>query len=307
MSIRWAFDACTKWRSPSSSEWTRAMSALSDESERARIRKFHYQSDAKSALVGRLLLEKFSKEYLHNHTFQRSSRGRPEFQVVDNLSRQWDFNISHQGSYVAFVAERRTEMPLRSNVDELACISSNPMTYYSHRNIMVGVDVMRTRIGEVPPHENQNHFFNLMRRQFSEEEWKTIKLPPDPLIRSDLFYRHWCLKESFVKALGVGLTICLKSLSFEIESELNLSTPISNTSLFIQNKKLKNWTFQENRLDLEHTVCVALSDASVSEPTRFYFFEDINDIIPEAKDENVTCNQEEWLHFSTAQTPIKPF
>jgi len=33
------------------------------------------------------------------------------------------------------------------------------------------------------------------------------------------FYRMWCLKESIVKALGVGLDFNLKSFEFDIQDE----------------------------------------------------------------------------------------
>lgn len=62
-----------------------------------------------------------------------------------------------------------------------------------------------------------------MNRQFTPEEWETIRkgdegeaevTTEESQLR--MFYRHWCLKESFIKADGQGLSWNLLRLNFVV-------------------------------------------------------------------------------------------
>ncbi len=55
------------------------------------------------------------------------------------------------------------------------------------------------------------------RRYFTENECKYILSQPDSDKAADMFYRLWSLKESFVKAVGLGINLPFKS--FEIIPE----------------------------------------------------------------------------------------
>ncbi len=118
----------------------------------------------------------------------RSPKGRPYF--TGGGGQDWDFNVSHQGSFVVLAAERDDR---RSDGAPL----------------QVGVDVMKL----TSPQEDLNRFFRLMRRQFTSAEWEQIRREEEQL---KTFYRHWCLKESFVKADGRGLNWELQRLSFQV-------------------------------------------------------------------------------------------
>ncbi len=80
----------------------------------------------------------------------------------------------------------------------------------------VGVDVMR--INDSHALKNVPEFFRLMRRQFTAAEWAAIRSAGDaaPHLQLAEFYRHWCLKESFVKAEGTGLAWDLQRLNFQV-------------------------------------------------------------------------------------------
>eukprot|EP00096_Caligus_rogercresseyi_P009203 TRINITY_DN3084_c0_g1_i2.p1 TRINITY_DN3084_c0_g1~~TRINITY_DN3084_c0_g1_i2.p1 ORF type:complete len:319 (+),score=47.69 TRINITY_DN3084_c0_g1_i2:936-1892(+) len=316
-SIRWAFDLHSLWPSPCRSTWTRGMAALAgeEEFERSRIRKFHYQSDAKAALVGRLLLRKFAVEVASlsgEGVFCRSSRGRPLLRGSKTSSMSWDFNVSHQGKFVVLAAESRKKGPTKECLDELQGISSDPSSLFENRNVLVGVDVMRFRSGQSLPHEDQDQFFHLMRRQFSESEWAAIKSSDDPLSRSETFYRHWCLKESFVKALGVGITVNLQNLSFYTPCKALIPNHfVSNSTLSLQNRApLRTWMFQESLLDSEHIAVVALNTLypKACHPTPFSFIPSIESLLPTTStDGELVDDYSEWIHFSQNQSPIKPF
>lgn len=104
--IRWAINI-HRW-TPGREEWCAAMRRVQTQGkERARIREFKYFHDAKASLAGRLLLRLLwfrccgGAEGQGDAVFSRSSKGRPR---LENCS--WDFNVSHQGSFVVLAAEK---------------------------------------------------------------------------------------------------------------------------------------------------------------------------------------------------------
>lgn len=70
-----------------------------------------------------------------------------------------------------------------------------------HRRI--GVDVERIR-----PYSEK-----LCRKVLSPEEWEAVQAAGTP----ELFFRYWTLKESYVKATGIGLSVPLQSVTFSRE------------------------------------------------------------------------------------------
>jgi hypothetical protein len=111
LSIRWAFDV-SRWL-PTSEEWILAMKCVKEESERARIRRFRYAQDAKASLVGALMLRRLATGpmQLSAASFRRNDRGRPC--LTDARATQWDFNVSHQGSYTVLAAEGPSLYPVK--------------------------------------------------------------------------------------------------------------------------------------------------------------------------------------------------
>ncbi|CAB4010261.1 short-chain dehydrogenase reductase family 9C member 7-like, partial [Paramuricea clavata] len=150
------------------------------------------------------------------------------------------FNVSHQGDFVVLAAES----------------SAN-----------VGIDVMKT---EIKGNQTVAEFFHTMRRQFTSYEWQTIKQRPSERKQLEMFMRHWCLKESYVKALGVGIGLLkkLQSIEFHITPqsiELDSKTVAKDTKLFLDNKLCDDWCFEETKLDEEHQVAVALQRSNLLE------------------------------------------
>mmetsp|Transcript_13268 Transcript_13268/g.16515 ORF Transcript_13268/g.16515 Transcript_13268/m.16515 type:complete len:80 (-) Transcript_13268:988-1227(-) len=45
-------------------------------------------------------------------------------------------------------------------------------------------------------------FFDTMKSSFTDDEWLTIKAEDEEEKRLKEFYRHWSLKESYIKAIG---------------------------------------------------------------------------------------------------------
>jgi 4'-phosphopantetheinyl transferase len=133
-----------------------------------------------------------------------------------------------------------------------------------------------------------DEFFRLMKRQFTQDEWMQIQ-SKDKGHQLAVFFRFWCLKESYVKGLGTGLGWDLQRLSFVLKSEWQRpsaaasatppravtppvghaplgATPrvaltndiIKDTQLYIDSELATDWAFEETLLDRDHCVTTAL-------------------------------------------------
>lgn len=58
----------------------------------------------------------------------------------------------------------------------------------------------------------------LFKKVLSREEWCQMEEAAEAM-RPELFFRFWTLKESYVKAVGCGITIPLKEISFQIGTQ----------------------------------------------------------------------------------------
>jgi 4'-phosphopantetheinyl transferase len=106
------------------------------------------------------------------------------------------------------------------------CLKDSMFTIFFADSIQIGVDVMRLSDARHTTEDKRREFFRLMRRQFTVDEWKQIENPTyDGMstISTTLgnrqlaaFFRHWSLKESYVKAVGSGLNIDLQRLNFKV-------------------------------------------------------------------------------------------
>ncbi|XP_060602671.1 L-aminoadipate-semialdehyde dehydrogenase-phosphopantetheinyl transferase-like [Ruditapes philippinarum] len=242
-STRWAFN--TRQWEPTVSDWVKASQCIQSE-EKERIGKFVFKKDAKSSMIGRLMLRKM----LHRRTkipyadikLGRTEKGKPY--LMNNTPEgceKLSFNVSHHGDYVVLAAETFTD---------------------------VGIDVMKL---ETPVGANSiSDFFHTMRRQFTQDEWVYIKSGKTEQDQLGNFYRLWCLKESYVKALGVGIGFEVKRLNFLIKSDLpSVGQTIDTTQLEVDGQFTIHWTFEETLLD-NH--CIAVAETS-SNPVKNPFFE----------------------------------
>ncbi|NXH12228.1 ADPPT transferase, partial [Bucco capensis] len=284
-SVRWAFPSAS-WH-PCRHEWLLAARLVQPE-EKERIGHFVFARDAKAALAGRLLIRKLLAEQLcipwNEIHLQRTSKGKPFLaNKVATLYPNYNFNVSHQGDYAVLAAEPE---------------------------LQVGVDIMKTNL---PGSSSIPHFFQLMKRQLTELEWGVIKSLSTEWLQLDMFHRHWALKESFLKALGVGIGFNLQRIEFHVSPlQLEVGKVYKETEMLLDGEEEEEWIFEESRLDEQHHVAVALGkqegagqkDAEVHslehEPQQFTLltFEDLVasgvPVTPEdsAAWENFCCKQE---------------
>lgn len=270
--VRWYLNI-SKWK-PTKDEWLKLTSSIASE-EVERINKFQFQDDSKCSLIGCALIRKFlslatglpSNEFILN----RSQHGRPEisknFLRQRNTSNDWpnllDFNVSHSGDYCVFAG-----VWLHKAIEPI-------------KAVRIGVDV--TKIVKKKTTQELDRFLSLMsRREFTKEEWSTVERAGSERQKCVNFTRLWCLKESFIKANGLGLSFKLNQINFRFsETDLSMGSLkngfIESTTVLTSGKLASDWLFFETALDDEHFVALAYN-IEASCPTQ----QAINNIAPQS-------------------------
>lgn len=244
---RWAFNFNT-WR-PTLDELRIATSCIQIE-EKARLSKFIFRDDFNASLIGRLLMRKFVKkasglEY-DSIKFERDCRGKP-FLPNSKIG----FNVSHQGSYSVLAG----------------CLNEETQ---------IGVDVMKI---EYTGGKKLSEFFRLMNRNFSRDEWIYINNRENDLSKIEAFMRNWCLKESYVKNIGVGITVNLEKISFDIKTDVLSQQPTLDSTLKVDDVLMKDWTFEESLIDDDHCVAVSLKSFQKSDSKQQFEIIDFKELI----------------------------
>lgn len=239
-----------KWK-PARDEWLK-LTASVDEDELTRINRYVFKEDSSSSLVGQALIRKFLSQALQKPSNEikltRTAHGRPvvcrHYQKC--LGTSWpgvlDFNVSHSGDYCVLVGLFAEE----------GC-----------QNLSVGVDV--TKIVRKETQQDLDRFLDLMsRRQFLTREWDTVIKATSNRQKCINFTRLWCLKESFIKSNGLGLSFGLGRICFEpserwrynITTDILRNNIISDTTVSIDSQQAFDWCFQETALDDEHLIAI---------------------------------------------------
>ena len=133
-----------------------------------------------------------------------------------------NFNLSHHGSWVV--------------------CASDPC-------FIIGCDVMKIELPHYQPTEES--FFESMSSCFTQQEWQNIKHSPIGSLRS--FYVHWTLKESYIKAVAIGLGLDL--LSFEFKG---VNYQEGGVSVWRGGRKREDWAFNTFDLDENHVMSLAV-------------------------------------------------
>nr|XP_040229712.2 L-aminoadipate-semialdehyde dehydrogenase-phosphopantetheinyl transferase [Anopheles coluzzii] len=258
--VRWAFDLAG-WR-PSLADLLLATSCIQPE-EKLTLQRFVFRDDFNASLIGRLMMRRFvqlATDLAYDEIkFERDSKGKP---FLKNEGVAVDFNVSHQGRYavLAGMATKRLEATTTTTTT-----SPTPK---------IGVDVMKIEYGGGKP---LDEFFRLMTRNFSDDEWRYIRGRDDASAQLEAFMRNWCLKESYVKNVGVGITVDLRKISFRIQTEvLARDRVVCDTTLRVNSEPMGNWRFEESLIDRDHCVAVSLENVPAEQDLSGNCFEVID-------------------------------
>ncbi len=150
--------------------------------ELARYRRFQFDRHKRQLLLGRILLRSVLSRYY------------PELPPA-----QWQFNYNEQGK--PSLAPGQAAQPLYFNLS------------HSRDRILLAVSAHRDIGVDIEYCQRQRKVDRLVQRFFSGIEGKDLLLLPEQE-RLKRFYQLWTLKESYIKALGLGLALPLDSFSF---------------------------------------------------------------------------------------------
>lgn len=152
--------------------------------ELAQERRFHFEADRRRYLVTRALLRCTLSRYIDVHPsawrFATNEYGRPHIADAQGSAARVHFNISHTHSLIA-----------------VAVSLQGPL----------GVDTENVPRRPAVAHLADHYFANA-----EKVDLRSLPLPQQPL----RFFEYWTLKESYIKARGMGLSIPLDRFSFDV-------------------------------------------------------------------------------------------
>eukprot|EP01132_Coremiostelium_polycephalum_P004169 gene4169-5218_t len=208
---------------PNEEEWSRYLESLHDAKEVDRIQRFKRpdkNSDvwltgrnnlsARASLAGRLMMISLTKRILQlpqssRPIFKRTENEKPFLSSIDysnsidqdtssspspvesisnDTIKEYNFNVSHAGQWTVIAGSK---------------------------SIGIGIDVMEAVIPNSPK-TTFEEYCNMLKSCFTDFEWSNIT--KSPKTKTYNFFQHWCLKESYIKAVGVGLSLDLTSIEF---------------------------------------------------------------------------------------------
>lgn len=195
--------------------------------EYAKFRRFKFERDRVLYLTAHVLLRTTLSRYAsvepHEWRFSTNRYGRPEIALA-GLETPLRFNLSHTHGLTAC----------------LVCLERD-----------CGVDVEYVRpIGDIE---------RLARTVFSPAELATLVATPEGG-KTNHFYAYWTLKESYIKARGMGLALPLADFSFRFAQDGCVQIAFSEQL----RDDPAHWQFLRTRATKQHDLAVAIRNASGS-------------------------------------------
>jgi 4'-phosphopantetheinyl transferase len=194
-------------------------SQLLTPAERQAQARFHFAKDQHRYLLTRALVRTVLSHYAptapQDWTFDVNAWGKPFVTHTNTLTEHIAFNVSHtDGLIVLAVGQHRA----------------------------LGVDV--EQLSRNAPLDAAHAYFS------AAESASLAQLPAEQ--QAFRFFQYWTLKESYIKARGMGLSIPLDQFSFNLEapSHIRLSTDPR-----LQDAAVR-WQFWQFRLPSDHLVAL---------------------------------------------------
>lgn len=175
---------CTFYADLENEALLREYRSLLSESERQQELRFHFARDRRRYLVTRALVRTVLSRYAAiapgEWTFAVNDYGRPRIANAGHAAGQISFNVSHTDSLIILAVAQGHE---------------------------VGVDVENTRVRAA--------CIDIADRFFAPAEVSALHALPKAR-QQHRFFEYWTLKESYIKARSMGLSIPLDHFSFDL-------------------------------------------------------------------------------------------
>lgn len=218
--------------------------ALITPEERARHDRFHFERDRRLFLATRALVRTVLSHYAGvapaSWCFAEGARGKPYIEspaVLPTLH----FNLSNTPGLVV-------------------CVVST-----SHQTLGVDAEYL-DRPGET---------VGIAERYFSPREARALLAQP-PAKQRERFFSYWTLKESYIKARGLGLALPLEQFSFLLDSGPDIGIAFD--------PKLRDdpsrWRFELLRASPQHLIAVGVDSGGAPLSLRVVNFVPLSGVVP---------------------------
>jgi 4'-phosphopantetheinyl transferase len=216
--------------SPADYEVGLALGWLSDD-ELAKVGRYKSVSARHNALQVRIALRAVLS--LHSALkpqqwrFIYGAKGKPALTQDLLALTGLHFNLSHSGQWlmigvlIAPNAEEKTEPTIDG--------ASNEWVYNPEQDICFGVDIERQR--------SSTDIVPILNHYFTQTETNTLLQLPEALQRQR-FFDLWAVKESYIKARGLGLALSLKSFSVDFSQAEQCNIPLQRADNHSQSIEL---------------------------------------------------------------------
>ena len=198
--------------------------------EQERRSRFRFEEDRQLFLVSHALLRAVLSQYAPvaptEWKFQQTAKGKP-LVAADAGLPALQFNLSHTANLAACAVTRTCP---------------------------VGVDV-ESLDRHADPKVAQRVLTPSELKQFQEAA---------PRQQKELFFRYWTLKESYVKAVGLGLAMSLREISFVL-SETNPPAIVFSAA---SSENARAWQFHQQPVDPHYFLAVTVARPT-GDPARF--------------------------------------
>lgn len=206
--------------------------ALLDDSELRRMRRFKIERHRERMIISRGVLRSILSRYAPavdpvSWHFRFNDYGRPSIAKPEAAS-DLQFNLSHSGQYLVVAVARES---------------------------LLGVDVEMVTARE--------RLAAIAHRHFSPLEYQSL-LALTEEARLPHFYALWTLKEAYLKALGLGLTLSLRQFSFLFPTPDRIRFETESPQ---QPGHWQFWTYARPELRMAAAVCS--QQGTLCEPTLF--------------------------------------
>ncbi|HEY1253267.1 MAG TPA: 4'-phosphopantetheinyl transferase superfamily protein [Terracidiphilus sp.] len=222
---------------------------LMTENERDREARYVLERDRRRHRITRALVRTVLSRYApispEHWNFTQNEYGRPEVAGSDFPLKLPFFNVSHTAGLIAMAVG-----PQQS----------------------VGIDAENFRARRAPL-QVTDRFFSLRERVALDS------CPPG--MRDELFFEYWTLKESYVKACGMGLSIPIHRFGFEFPNPHEIAV-FFNEELSETAGRWRFWQFRPRENQVA-AVCAQIAGAGRENPA-------IRKIVPLVSEQTMNCS-----------------
>jgi 4'-phosphopantetheinyl transferase len=205
--------------------------SLLSEEERRRQMRFHFERDRHRYLITRAMvrtvLSKYADVKPRDWRFAVNDYGKPSSAPEHTEARDIEFNLSHTDGLVVLAVTRGR---------------------------VLGVDVENVRAREVD--------LEIADRFFAPAEVAALRALPSQQ-QQQRFFGYWTLKESYIKARGMGLSIPLRSFAFRLEDPARIRVTIDPR---LQDDA-ERWLFWQLRLNCGYLMALCAENRGAERPS----------------------------------------